>query len=298
MNELQIFRNEEFGEVRTVVVNDEPMSGVYGAISGGVMGSGASVLNRISNRPTNRIPTLRDLQSAAANNIVDNNQSKDYNDGVNNNSQSFVGGNIDERSGEENRRILENGQNSGWSSSSNATGRKDTGADSIVHREFLVIDSDNRARLTNSDITDNEFRDTTSNPELFSYALDSSRKSNKYGMMVDPHSAEDIVDGNLITFLSKDNNAGGAVEPNGNITGVFKNPNSKSKNASTDIILTAIANGGNKLDCYGKGLVNMYSRLGFVPVARVSFNREYANPEWNYELFGEPDIYVMMHNGQ
>lgn len=25
MNELQIFNNEEFGEIRTVVVNDEPM---------------------------------------------------------------------------------------------------------------------------------------------------------------------------------------------------------------------------------------------------------------------------------
>jgi anti-repressor protein len=25
MNDLQIFNNEEFGEIRTVVVNDEPM---------------------------------------------------------------------------------------------------------------------------------------------------------------------------------------------------------------------------------------------------------------------------------
>ena len=62
------------------------------------------------------------------------------------------------------------------------------------------------------------------------------------------------------------------------------------------MIPIAIANGGTKLDCYGAGLVRLYAQYGFVPVAKVKFNPEYANPGWNASK-GTPDIYFMMHNG-
>ena len=62
------------------------------------------------------------------------------------------------------------------------------------------------------------------------------------------------------------------------------------------MIPIAIANGGTKLDCYGAGLVRLYAQYGFVPVAKVKFNPEYANPGWNASR-GPPDIYFMMHNG-
>lgn len=56
----------------------------------------------------------------------------------------------------------------------------------------------------------------------------------------------------------------------------------------------AISVGGSKLDCYGSGLVNVYSMAGgFVPVARVKFDPEFANPGWTADK-GTPDIYVMM----
>lgn len=53
------------------------------------------------------------------------------------------------------------------------------------------------------------------------------------------------------------------------------------------------AQAGQKLDCYGAGLTRVYSYSGFVPVARVTFNSEFANPGWT-EQNGTPDIYVMM----
>lgn len=68
----------------------------------------------------------------------------------------------------------------------------------------------------------------------------------------------------------------------------------KARQKST--IPQAVALGGNKLDCYGHNLVDIYSKYGFEPVARVAFNPEYANDGWTADK-GSPDIYFMMHNG-
>ena len=179
-----------------------------------------------------------------------------------------------------------------------SSGGENTGGNSGLNREFLLIDNDSRQKLNNSGVTDNEFRDTSSNPELFSFALEEGKKNNKNGIMVDSHTAQDLRDGNVRTFLSKDNNAGGAIEADGNIIAVFKNKQSASKQAGADIIITALENGGDRLDCYGKDLVRIYSKLGFEPVARVKFNKEYAAPGWDSNIHGEPDIYFMVHNGK
>lgn len=162
---------------------------------------------------------------------------------------------------------------------------------------FRVVPESQRKALTDLGITNNEFRDMSNNPELFSFALESGKMSNPHGVMVDSHSAEDLVESGALTFLAKDNLAGGAVMPDGNITAVFKNPKSKSKRAATDIIIQSLENGGDRLDCYGEGLVKMYAQEGFEPVAKVKFNPEYAPEGWDYEALGEPYIYVMAHNG-
>ena len=162
---------------------------------------------------------------------------------------------------------------------------------------FRLVSDNSRKQLDAIGVTNNEFRDTTSNPELFSFALEAGKRSNAHGAMVDSHTADDLKKEGALTFLSKDNMAGGAVLPDGNITAVFKNSGSMSKQAAKDIVLTAIENGGDRLDCYGEDLVDMYARMGFEPVAKVRFNRAYAPSDWNYEALGEPYIYVMAHNG-
>ncbi len=45
-------------------------------------------------------------------------------------------------------------------------------------------------------------------------------------------------------------------------------------------------------------MVDMYSRTGFEPVAKVRFNSEYAPEGWNFDELGEPYICVMAHNGE
>lgn len=99
-------------------------------------------------------------------------------------------------------------------------------------------------------------------------------------------------------FLGDDNGVGVAVTKDGDIVSVFKNPNiSKSRKAVSSILLTAIDNGGVKLDNYNGGLSQMYLNHGFIPVARTAFVDEYAPPDWNYERDGRPDIIFWAHNG-
>lgn len=100
-----------------------------------------------------------------------------------------------------------------------------------------------------------------------------------------------------LTFMDDGSTIGFVLTDSGDIEGVFKN---KAKNkthfAMNGVIPQAIAAGGTKLDCYGEGLVANYERYGFVPVARVEFNEEYANPGWDASK-GKPDVFIMMHNG-
>ena len=94
--------------------------------------------------------------------------------------------------------------------------------------------------------------------------------------------------------MDENGSAGFGVAPDGDIEAVFAN---KSKgappHAAESLIPQAIAAGGSKLDCYGSGLVTLYSQYGFVPVARVVFDPEYANEGWDAGK-GTPDIYFMM----
>ena len=326
-----------------------------GAVSGGIMGGGASVINTGRNiranlaaaqnvdtqadTNTNIAPEMDMLNPASifngnntktttesnqntefnplkpetifkGQNTVDNAGETSYNENVNGNIDlQEEGTNYGRSNGETEQNgqfgndradegIQRNAEELSGFDNGISSGGENTGGNSGLNREFLLIDNDSRQKLNNSGVTDNEFRDTSSNPELFSFALEEGKKNNKNGIMVDSHTAQDLRDGNVRTFLSKDNNAGGAIEADGNIIAVFKNKQSASKQAGADIIITALENGGDRLDCYGKDLVRIYSKLGFEPVARVKFNKEYAAPGWDSNIHGEPDIYFMVHNGK
>lgn len=144
----------------------------------------------------------------------------------------------------------------------------------------------------------------TTDYEAFSKALDEARTANRNGAMVDPQSVEELTEHGAKTFLNEDGTAGVAVERDGNIVGVFKNPSNRTRKAAQDLLLNAIANGGDHLDCYvlqpevsQSNLGDIYAQLGFEPVAYLRFNREYADPGWDYDSFGEPDVVMWVHNG-
>lgn len=178
-----------------------------------------------------------------------------------------------------------------------ALGGAQPGGNSNVF-EGAGLSSSVREKLNQYGVTDFGIRETADH-QAFSNALEAAKASNKNGASVDSKTLEELQ--GAVTFMSKDGMAGGAVEPNGNITAVFKNSNSQGKHAGVDIAFQAVAHGGDRLDCYGPFLVNTYSQAGFEPVARV----DYAwgiNPSMDAQVRRQlaesrmvkaPDIYFM-----
>lgn len=138
--------------------------------------------------------------------------------------------------------------------------------------------------------TTQELVDSTADPEYFSAQLNRAIKENKNGLMVSPKTPQELADSGAVTFMSKDGMSGAAVTADGDIEAVFRIPGGEGKKLSYQMVVTAVDNGGAKLDCYGEKLVQNYSKMGFEPVAKVKWNPEYAPEGWNY---GPKDVYVM-----
>ena len=160
------------------------------------------------------------------------------------------------------------------------------------------ISNNTRSSLDKSGVTDFKLA-PTEDKHGFSEALNAARQSNTNGATVDSKTPEELQD--AVTFISPDGMAGGAVEPNGNITAVFKNANSSGRKAGIDFAFAAIAHGGDRLDCYGPFLVNTYAQAGIEQVARIRYTWG-INPEMDAQvqrqlsegdLTAPPDIYFM-----
>lgn len=140
-------------------------------------------------------------------------------------------------------------------------------------------------------------RDTTADPGSYEQALTAGRNSDPAnGWCVTPKSAQQLKDGNVRTFMNDNGTVGVGIAPDGDIVAVFKNKNGGPPKALDTMMPIAIEQGGDRLDCYGEGLAKLYAKYGFEPVARVEFNKTYANEGWTPDK-GEPYIYVMKHNG-
>ena len=164
-----------------------------------------------------------------------------------------------------------------------------------------LISTETRAAAAQKDMPNLELRETLERA-AFSAALERAKTANPNGGMVDSQSVEHLDETGARTFMREDGLAGVAVEADGNIVGVFKNPSLRVYGAVNDLLLTAIAQGGTHLDCYVTGgkhdLASKYTQMGFVPVAWLAFNREYAPDGWNYEAWGEPDVVMWVHSGE
>jgi hypothetical protein len=125
---------------------------------------------------------------------------------------------------------------------------------------------------------------------------------------VDVHTAAELKEMGASAFgghgIGADGSAstyGAAVKPDGDIIGVYSGVKGKTKN----LMLTAIANGGNKLDAYAvnnatgepDSLAQIYHKFGFVPVARVRFNAEYAKEGFEARRGGGKDSVAYRPNG-
>lgn len=133
-------------------------------------------------------------------------------------------------------------------------------------------------------------------PASFYNDIGRAKRENKHGAYVAQHTVEEY--GDMLLLTGDNGNVGAAVTQDGDIVSVFKNPKSSAKGAASSILLTAIENGGVKLDNFHGELSRIYTAHGFIPVARCTFNREFAPSDWDYAEFKEPDIIFWRHNGE
>lgn len=170
-----------------------------------------------------------------------------------------------------------------------------------------VISQQTRDSLTAKGIPDVSLQSSNEDYRVFSSSLDKAKQSNQYGAYVDGRTAEQLQNENANTLLSRDGTAGIAVLPSGNIVGAFKDDSrNKIKQVSGDLLITAIENGGDRLDCYGENLAKMYWPYGFTPVAKVKYeygiNSEMDNTVRRLlsegKIDSEPYIYFMKSSGE
>lgn len=238
------------------------------------------------------IPYLRPVDSAENTGYDGTNET--YTGGASYDGNGRTSGSIAQSDGEGREGIpelLRNPENGGRSGTGNGSmeGRNDAGGSQVL-RGFLTDSPEVQAALERNGATPLELRDTTSDPQLFSSALEEARQNNPHGLMVSPKTVEELSQPGTRTFMSADNMAGVLVTPDGDIEAVFKNPKSDARQAVTPLLITAVENGGRKLDCYGIGLVKKYNKKGFEAVAKIPFNAGEAEAGWTY---GKQDVYVL-----
>lgn len=127
----------------------------------------------------------------------------------------------------------------------------------------------------------------------FRKAIFSAKKASKYGAAVHVYDLDEYKETRM--FLMDDGLAGVAVKDNGEIVSVFKHPSSTVTQVTKFLLPRAINAGGKRLDCFSinKRLPMIYAKFGFVPVAKVKFDKSQAPKDWN--LPDEPDIIFMIH---
>ena len=211
----------------------------------------------------------------------------------------------------------EKGENSGGSEGvRGVSGDLHTVGEGIRADNVGKIYSDGRNKVLYRVLSENDFTeavkrqgadpiklyDVSDNYDGFSKALAEGKASNPKGYMVDGKSVQELEESGAKCFLTEDGSAGVLVTKDGDIEGVFKNSKtSKAKRVVYPLLLTAVANGGNKLDCYGPDLATFYNGNGFEAVGRVEYVYGF-NPEMDEaikkdiasgKLQKEPDVYAM-----
>ena len=131
------------------------------------------------------------------------------------------------------------------------------------------------------------------NPERVRQISQKLQNENPKGAFMDVHSVEDY--STYKNFISSDGNSAISVKPDWDITNFISNW--KVKGQWKELMFSAIENWGIKMDNYWQWLVRYYEKFWFEPVAKVKFNPEYAPDGWNFPRDKQPDIYVMLHNG-
>ncbi|KJL49547.1 hypothetical protein RS84_00021 [Microbacterium hydrocarbonoxydans] len=129
----------------------------------------------------------------------------------------------------------------------------------------------------------------------FREAISALREGNRYASSVYVYDEADY--GQMRLYATDDGKAGFALKGD-EIVSVFVHGDSKHRGAAPALMAAAVEQGGRRLDCYDTVLPKLYAEAGFVPVARIPWNDDYAPDDWDkatYARFngGSPDVVLM-----
>ena len=141
------------------------------------------------------------------------------------------------------------------------------------------------------------FRVGSDQAEGFRQGITDAASAHKFGWAVDVKDLDAYADPEAGLFLSQDGSAGAMVTGDGDLVSVFKHPDSDAdirailREATEDSITS------DYFDINGV-LPNLYRQFGFVPVARVKFNPDYAPPGMPADFGKQPDVVLGIRDVQ
>lgn len=105
---------------------------------------------------------------------------------------------------------------------------------------------------------------------------------------------------NMRLLVTDDGKAGVALKDD-EIVSAFAHKDCAHPKAVQSMLSQATALGGRRLDCFDTVLPKLYAQAGFVPVARLKWNDDYAPDGWDYDTFrnfndGRPDVVFMAYD--
>jgi hypothetical protein len=134
--------------------------------------------------------------------------------------------------------------------------------------------------------------------KVFHQAITSAKTANKFGAAVTVYPVEDYAKMRL--FLADDGTVGFALDGN-DIVSVFRHPQSTARHVTASILPLAVAQGGERLDCFDTELPRIYSMADFKAVARLAFDPKQQPKGWDNTTFaqfngGHPDVVFMVYD--
>ena len=101
-------------------------------------------------------------------------------------------------------------------------------------------------------------------------------------------------------LVTDDGKAGVALKDD-EIVSAYGHKDCAHPKAVQSMLRQATRLGGRRLDCFDTVLPTLYADAGFVPVARLAWNDDYAPDGWDYQQFGRfnggrPDVVFMAYN--
>lgn len=115
----------------------------------------------------------------------------------------------------------------------------------------------------------------------------STRKS-----FLSKYTAKELKNHNVQTYQLNGYHIGYALKPDEDGVDIISVHNNEPniKGVGDALIESAKANGGTKLDHYDGFLSDLYSKHGFEEYDRYKWDDQYADPNWDYERYGRPDV--------